>query len=132
MSSMLRRLLLTFLFLAAPLIAADDKPAAAPRPKQFIYVLKLVPRLHDDTAWTEADKAVLGRHVENFKKAAASGQLWLAGRTREPGDKTFGIVIFTAADQAAADAFMKADPCVAEGLMTATLHPFHAAFGSKL
>jgi uncharacterized protein len=119
-------------FFAADVKSAAAAVAAAPKLKQFVYVLKLVPRLHDDKAWTDADKAVLGRHVANFKAATASGQLWLAGRTLEPGDKTFGIAIFTAADEAAANAFMKADPCVAEGVMTATLHPFQAVFGTKI
>jgi hypothetical protein len=42
-----------------PSFAEESK---ADKPKQFIYVLRLVPRLHSDSAWT-----------------------------KEPGDKTFGI-----------------------------------------
>ncbi|PYJ14760.1 MAG: hypothetical protein DME96_15110 [Verrucomicrobia bacterium] len=57
---------------------------------------------------------------------ASIRQLILAGRTEEPGDKTFGIAIFEALDEAAARAFMQADPAVAGGLMTAELHPFVA------
>ena len=76
--------------------------AKAEKPKQFIYVLHLVPRLHDDKAWTVEDKAAVDRHLANFKAAVQSGQLILAGRTKEPGDKTFGIAIFEAADEAAA------------------------------
>ena len=131
-------LLAALLLAPLALIAADQKTATAatapavPKPKQFIYVLKLVPRLHDDKAWTDADKAVIGKHVANFQAATKSGQLLLAGRTLEAGDKTFALAIFTAATEAEAEAFMKADPCVAGGLMTATLHPFHAAFGSKI
>src|SRR6202035_730181 len=68
-----------------------QSPAPAEKPKQFIYVLHLVPRLHDDKAWTQEDKAAVDRHLSNFKEAIKSGQLILAGRTREPGDKTFGI-----------------------------------------
>lgn len=131
--------LLLLVFASLPGFAADDKAAppasptaAKPKLKQYLYVLKLVPRLHDDKAWTDADKAVLGRHVENFKRATASGQLLLAGRTLEAGDKTFGLAIFTATDEEAARAFMNADPCVVEKIMTAELHPFYAAFGSKL
>jgi len=52
------------------------------------------------------------------KKRQNRGQLILAGRTEEPGDKTFGIAIFEALDEAAARAFMQADPAVAGGLMT--------------
>jgi hypothetical protein len=76
------------------------------KPKQFIYVLHLVPRLHDDKAWTEQDKAALGRHFNRFKAAIESGQLILAGRTEEPGEKTFGIAIFQAADETVARQFI--------------------------
>ena len=66
----------------------------ADKPKQFIYVLRLVPRLYADSAWTKEDNAALVRHFARFQEAAKSGQLILAGRTSEPGDKTFGIAIF--------------------------------------
>ena len=60
-------------------------------------------------------------------EAIKSGQLILAGRTQEPGDKTLGIAIFRASDEAAARAFVKADPLISAGLMTADLHPFALA-----
>jgi uncharacterized protein YciI len=100
-------------------------------PKQFIYVLKLVPRLYADSAWTKEDQAVLGRHFVRFQGAAKSGRLILAGRTSEPGDKTFGIAIFEAPDEDAARKFMEEDPAVAGGLMTAELHPFAVALQRK-
>jgi uncharacterized protein YciI len=106
-------------------------PENVAKPKQFIYVLHLVPRLHDDTAWTAEDKAAVDRHLANFKAAVQSGQLILTGRTREPGDKTFGIAIFEATDEAAARKFMEADPAVAGGVMTAELHPFAVALQRK-
>jgi len=101
------------------------------KPKQFIYVLHLVPRLYDDKAWTPEDKVAVDRHLANFKAAVQSGQLILAGRTKEPGDKTFGIAIFEAADEAAARKFMETDPAVAGGVMTAELHPFAVALQRK-
>jgi len=103
----------------------------ADKPKQFIYVLRLVPRLYADSAWTKEDDAVLKRHFTRFQEAAKSGQLILAGRTSEPGDKTFGIAIFEAPDEAAARKFMQEDPAVAGGLMTAELHPFAVALQRK-
>ncbi len=107
-----------------------QEPKAA-KPKQFIYVLRLVPRLLADSAWTKEDNAVLERHFVRFQQAAKSGQLILAGRTSEPGDKTFGIAIFEAADEDAARKFMQEDPAVAGGLMTAELHPFAVALQRK-
>jgi uncharacterized protein YciI len=103
----------------------------AGKPKQFIYVLRLVPRLHTDSAWTREDNAVLEGHFVRFQEAAKSGQLILAGRTSEPGDKTFGIAIFEAPDEDAARKFMQEDPAVAGGLMTAELHPFAVALQRK-
>ena len=103
----------------------SSKPTPEPgKPKEFIYVLRLVPRLYDDKKWTKEDNAALDRHFSRFQEAAKSGQLILAGRTKEPGDKTFGIAIFRAADEAAARKFMESDPAVVAKLMTAELHPF--------
>lgn len=105
-----------------------DKPKQS---KQFIYVLHLVPRLHADSAWTDEDKAALARHFNRFKEAADRGELILAGRTQEPGDKTFGVAIFEALNETAAKKFMEADPAVVGGVMTAELHPFAVALQRK-
>ena len=107
--------------------AQTPNPQATPEPgnlKEFIYVLRLVPRLYDDKKWTKEDNAALDRHFIRFQEAIKSGQLILAGRTKEPGDKTFGIAIFRASDEAAAQKFMESDPAVVAKLMTAELHPF--------
>lgn len=109
-------------------------PAQEPKsgkPKQFIYVLRLVPRLHSDSAWTKDDEMALSRHFARFKHAIDTGELILAGRTTEPGDKTFGIAIFEAPDEKAARSFMESDPAVVAGLMTAELHPFAVALQRK-
>ena len=84
-----------------------------------------------DANWTKDDEAVLSRHLARFKEAIKTGQLILAGRTLEPGDKTFGIAIFEATDEAAAQAFMEGDPAVAAGLMTAEVHPFTVVLQRK-
>jgi uncharacterized protein len=108
-------------------------PAQTPqaKPKQFIYVLRLVPRLYSDSAWTQEDKVAPSRHFARFKHAIETGELILAGRTSEPGDKTFGIAIFEAKDEEAARKFMESDPAVVAGLMTAELHPFSIALERK-
>jgi uncharacterized protein YciI len=101
------------------------------KPKEFIYVLRIVPRLYDDKNWTKEDNTVLERHFARFQEAIKAGQLILAGRTKEPGDKIFGIAIFRASDEAAARVFMEADPAVSAGLMIAELHPFAVALESR-
>ena len=120
---------LVSLCMVAPSLCAEESPVT--KPKQFIYVLPLVPRLHSDAAWTQDDKAALDRHFARFQEAIKTGQLILAGRTSESGDKTFGIAIFEAADEAAARKFMEADPAVAGGQLTAELHPFAIALQHK-
>jgi uncharacterized protein len=93
--------------------------------------LRLVPRLHSDAAWTKEDNMALDRHFARFQHAIETGELILAGRTAEPGDKTFGIAIFEAPDETAARKFMESDPAVVAGLMTAELHPFAVALQRK-
>ena len=97
------------------------------KPQQFLYVLRLSPRLHDDRAWTDADNAAVARHFAQLKEATANGRVILAGRTLEPGDRTFGLVIFEARDETDARRFMESDPAVVAGVMTATLHPYAVA-----
>ena len=116
-----------FSFVFALLQSPTGAQEPSSKPKQFIYVLRPVPRLYDDAAWTKEDTMALDRHFNRFKHAIDTGELILAGRTREPGAKTFGIAIFQAKDEAAAEEFMKSDPAVVAGLMTAELHPFAVA-----
>jgi uncharacterized protein YciI len=129
----LLRLTLTALLLATTAFAADTPAAAtpAPKPKHFLIVLKPVPRLHDEKAWTKEDNAAVGAHFNRLKAAVAEGRVLLAGRTNEPLDQTMGLIIFSAPDEAAAREFMHADPCVAAGVMTATLHPYGLALMAK-
>ncbi len=129
---------LAFLFavstgLAAEQSAPADKssPADKPAKKHYLYVLKLIPRLYQDTAWTKADEETVGRHFRHLQAAVERGQVVLAGKTDEPGDVTFGLVIFEAADDSAAREFMESDPAVAGGVMTAELHPYMLALLRK-
>jgi uncharacterized protein len=124
---------LQFISLICLCLAAPSLPAQSPdaKPKQFIYVLRLVPRLHSESAWTKEDNMALDRHFTRFKLAIEKGELILAGRTMEPNDKTFGIAIFQAPDEKAARSFMESDPAVVGGLMTAELYPFAVALQRK-
>lgn len=129
--------LLTLLSLSTVAAATESTPtpasASTPKPptRHFLIVLRLVPRLHDEKSWTDADKAVVGQHFKRLQAAVATGQVLLAGRTEEPLEKTFGLVVFSAADEAAAREFMLGDPCIAQGVMTGTLHPYGLALRAK-
>ncbi len=130
MKTLLRFLALS-LVLAAAAPSADSPAPATPKPKQWLYVLRLPSRLHDDQAWTAADKKAAAAHFAHLKAATAAGTVILAGRTMEAGDKTMGLVIFEAADEPAARAFMQGDPAIVAGVMTATLHPYDVALQRK-
>ena len=73
----------------------------------------------------------IGVHFAHLQAATAERKVILAGRTMEPGDKTFGLVVFEATDEAAARAFMNSDPAVTGKIMTAELHPFGVALMRK-
>ena len=109
----------------------SSQAAQSERLKQFIYVVRLVPRLHEEKAWTPQDRELVMRHFERLKAAAEHGPVICAGRTEEPADKTFGIVIFEAPDSALARTFMENDPAVKGGIMTAELHPYMVAVQRK-
>ena len=98
---------------------------------QYVYVLQVAPRFQEEATWTETENAVIARHFDRLVQAAKAGQVILAGRTDEPLDQTFGLVIFEADSEAAAREFMQDDPAVIAGLMTATLHPYAVALQRK-
>jgi uncharacterized protein YciI len=128
MKRLLTALLAAALLLPLAYVYAADAPA---KPKQYVYVLKLVPGMQSEAAWGDKQKMVAGAHFMRLQKAAADGQVILGGRTMEALDKTFGLVVFEAANDEAAKAFMEADPAIKEGLMTATLHPYAVAMQRK-
>ncbi|MFZ5494903.1 MAG: YciI family protein [Verrucomicrobiota bacterium] len=124
-------LLLALLLTAAlPALRADD-PAPAQKPR-FIYILRLVERLHRDEGWTNADEEAVGRHFRHLKAATEAGQAIVVGRTLEPGDKTFGLVVFEADNADAAKAFAESDPAVVAGVMTVEVRPFALVLMRKL
>jgi uncharacterized protein YciI len=92
---------------------------------QFVYFLKLVPRLLDENAWTDEDSRIVERHFVRLKKLTKEGTVILAGRTLDADPK--GIVILEAGSEEEARSLMEADPTVAEGIMTAELFPYSVA-----
>lgn len=70
---------------------------------------------------TPEEIATMQRHFAYLESKLAAGSLILAGRC---ADATYGIVIFEAPDLPAAEAFQKADPAIAEKIMTSDLREF--------
>lgn len=111
--------------------SAASTPSKSPKPAEFLIVLRLTPKYHEADAWTSDADKVVGAHFTRLKDATARGQVILAGRTNEPHDKTLGLVVFTAEDEAAARKFMDEDPCIVAGIMSGTLHPYSVALLRK-
>lgn len=109
------------LLLGLPLPALAQELVAA---QQFVIMLRVTPQFYDQAKWTAKENAAVNKHFERLKQATAEGKVILAGRTTETLDKAFGMVIFEAENEAAAKAFMEADPAVKAGVMSATLHPY--------
>ncbi len=121
--------------LAAALVALTLCGAAASQgdvktvsKKQFVYVLKLTPRLLDEKNWTEQDRQIVGRHFRRLQQLQKDGRLILAGKTLDDADPSqFGVVIFEADSEEEARGRMEADDAVREKIMTAQLFPFRVA-----
>lgn len=120
-------LLVTF---ALPALRAEETAPA--QKSRFIYLLRLAERLHADTGWTKDDEEAIGRHFRHLKAATESGQAIVVGRTLEPGDKTFGLVIFEADNVEAAQTFAESDPAVVAGIMSVEVRPFALVLMRKM
>lgn len=94
---------------------------------EFIYVLRPVRTDMLEKGLTGREGASLADHFAYLQALAADGSVLLAGRTVTTGPETFGLVLFQAADDAAAAAVMKNDPAVRDGIMTAEVWPFRVA-----
>jgi len=93
----------------------------------FVYVLKLANSKSPERMSLE-DEAIVDEHFEYLKRALTEGKLTLAGRCL---NGEFGIVIFHAESENQAEEFMKNDPAIKKGVMTAELYPFRVALVKK-
>jgi uncharacterized protein len=86
---------------------------------EYIYLIHpLRDRFFEEPTLQES--AIMEEHFQYLKLAKESGGVILAGPCL---DDTFGIVIFHAEDEAAARAFMFADPSIKANVMMSELHP---------
>jgi uncharacterized protein YciI len=131
MSSLARNTIALFLLQILFMTSIDSVAQTTQVNREYLYVLHLATRLHDPKAWTEQDNALVAEHFERLHEATKQGKVIMAGRTEEPLDKTFGLVVFVAPSEEAATEFMNTDPVIASGVMTATLHPYSVALLRK-
>jgi len=73
---------------------------------------------------TEDETTILDEHFSYLRNAADKGIVLLAGPCT---DDTFGLVVFRAENDDAANAFMFNDPSVKKNVMLAELHPIHVS-----
>ena len=108
--------------------AASQETPGKVEKKQYVYVLKLIPRLLDEKNWTEQDGRIVGRHFRRLQQLHKEGKVVVAGRTLNESEPTqFGIVVLEVGSEAEARKIMEDDDAVKEKIMTAQLFPFSVA-----
>jgi uncharacterized protein YciI len=96
--------------------------------RDFLYVLRPArPAMLAEGPTPEESEAVAA-HAAYLAGLARAGVATLYGRTDTRDERTFGLVVFRAASQPAAEAIVREDPAVARGVMTAELYPYRLAY----
>lgn len=94
-----------------------------PTPQFICFLEPTLTAMPDDPTPEEA-KAI-GAHFNYYKDLHAQGALILAGRTQEPPH--IGIMIFEAADRAAAESIVSNDPAIIAGVFNARVQLYKIA-----
>ncbi|HKZ43715.1 MAG TPA: YciI family protein [Anaerolineales bacterium] len=87
---------------------------------EFIYLIHPMRDEFFDNP-SENEVVAMQEHYNYLKAGVKSGQVVIAGPCM---DNSFGLVIFKAENENAANAFMMADPSIKKNIMIAELHPF--------
>ena len=95
--------------------------------KQYLYRIQPArPEMLTGGATPEEQHAT-SLHSDYRQELLAAGALVLAGRTQNTDETSFGIVIFEAESDEAANEIMLNDPVVKLGVMNAWLFPYGVA-----
>lgn len=76
---------------------------------------------------TEREEAIFSEHFAYLQKLVADGVVFMAGRTLNADESSFGIIVFTAESEPAAREIMNDDPAVRADVMKAELFPYRVA-----
>ena len=97
---------------------------------QYLYKIQLnrIEILSDGP--TDEEAKYLNGHAEYVSRLADEGVVLLAGRTQTPDINGFGIVIFVADSEEAAQQIVANDPAVKNQVMRAQLFPYRIAYTS--
>lgn len=76
---------------------------------------------------TPDEAAIVGQHFQYLQRLMGEGVVILAGRTTTSDYSSFGIALFNAADDAAANQILQDDPAVAQRVMRGEVYPYSLA-----
>ena len=100
--------------------------------KDYLYILRATRPELTVTGPTDAEMPALGAHAAYLQRLADEGVMIVAGRTQRTHVSDFGLAVFRAESDAAAEEIMRNDPAIVQGVMTAELFPYRIAFGTVL
>ena len=110
--------------------AVDPVVLSSKPMNQYLYLLRPTRLDMLTTGPTAEEAATVGAHFEYLHRLLAAGLVLMVGRTQNNDASTFGIAVFEAESQAAAEAIMNGDPAVRGGVMRAELYPYRVALWS--
>ena len=99
--------------------------------REYMYVLKLKQAYHDEKSWTKVHHKIIEDHFMRLKKQCEEGLVVTAGKKDAVDEKGFGIVVFQVDNEEEAQEFMREDPAVLKGMMTAEVFPYRTALLKK-
>jgi uncharacterized protein YciI len=93
------------------------------------YLYRIQPTRSDmlSNGSTPEEQAIVGQHFAYLQRLMGEGVVILAGRTLNTDETSFGIVIFNAESEEAAQQLVANDPAVKQGVMRAMLFPYRVA-----
>ena len=106
--------------LGLPFVALAESPAS-------LYAVEFTTGSAWDAAKPPQEQAEFSAHSANLKKLREAGQLVLGARYADKG-----LVIISAADEAAARALIEQDPAVQAKTFTYQLHEFRVFYGGSV
>lgn len=98
--------------------------------KEYLYKIQPTRLAMLEQSTPEEDK-ISAQHFAWLKEHADKGTVLLAGRTLNTDETSFGIVIFRAESDEAAQKFLKEDPGVNQGIMHGEVYPYRVALLSE-
>jgi uncharacterized protein YciI len=96
--------------------------------KTYAYVLKLDPRLYDESSWTDEDNKAVNDHFLRLQNDYQLGKVLHVGRTEDPTYEGYGFVVYQAENDVEAKKYMEDDPAVKGGQMTASYQSYKVVF----